>query len=246
MTIVRHTAIVSNYPPCGLGFRVETAELGGLCLFLEERLITSVYVDGFNVYYRAVRGTRFKWLDLRKLAENLFPKDDVKQVLYFTTLLKPRADNPEQPQRQQAYLRALSTLPGLKITYGTFRPLVKRRPLVTPIPGLPTYVEVRDVEEKGSDVNLATRLVADGFQGKYEQAVVISNDSDLANALRCVREEAGLRVVLVNPDRENRSPLSLSAAATYVRRLRKSHLRRSQLPPTLKDSIGVITKPSSW
>ena len=209
-------------------------------------MITSVYVDVFNLYYRAVRDTGFKWLDLRKLAENLFPKDEIKHILYFTALLKPRPDNPQRPQRQQAYLRALSTLPGSKITYGVFRSQKKCRPLVTPIAGLPTYVEVRDVEEKGSDVNLATRLVADGFQQKYKQAIVISNDSDLASAVRCVRDEIGLRVVLVNPDRENRSPRSLSAAATYVRRLRKSHLRQSQFPAVLTDKIGPITKPVTW
>jgi hypothetical protein len=37
-------------------------------------LITNLYVDGFNLYYRAVRGTPFKWLDLRKLGEALFPE----------------------------------------------------------------------------------------------------------------------------------------------------------------------------
>ena len=212
----------------------------------EEWLLTSVYVDGFNLYYRAVRDTDFKWLDLRKLAELLFPEDNVRHILYFTAIVIPRSNDAQQQQRQQAYLRALSTLPELKITYGTFRSLTKRRPLVTPITGLPAYVEVRDVEEKGTDVNLATRLVADGFQRKYEQAIVLSNDSDLASAIRCVRNEIGLRVVLVNPDRKNHSPRSLSDAATYVRRLRKSHLRRSQFPTVLADKIGPITKPTTW
>ena len=29
---------------------------------------TRVYVDGLNLYYGALKGTRFKWLDLVKLA----------------------------------------------------------------------------------------------------------------------------------------------------------------------------------
>ena len=37
-------------------------------------MITNFYIDGFNLYYRAVRNTEFKWLNLRKLAEILFPK----------------------------------------------------------------------------------------------------------------------------------------------------------------------------
>ena len=71
------------------------------------------------------------------------------------------------------------------------------------MPGLPSYVLVRDSEEKGSDVNLATRLLVDGFNGEYEQAVVVSNDADFAAAMRYVRDDLGLRVTLVNPDPKN-------------------------------------------
>ena len=209
-------------------------------------MITSVYVDGFNLYYRALRGTNFKWLNLQRLAKNLFPEDQITRILYFTAIVIPRPNDLQQQQRQQAYLRALSTLPELEIIYGTFRSFTKLRPLVNPLEGLPRYVQVNDVEEKGSDVNLAIRLVADAFQGKYQQALVLSNDSDLAGAIRCVRNEVGLRVVLVNPDAVNSSPRTLSDAATYVKRLRKSHLRRSQFPPILSDGIGPITKPDSW
>ena len=38
----------------------------------------------------------------------------------------------------------------------------------------------------------------------------------------------------------------LADAATYVKRLWKSHLRRSQLPDTLRDGVGVIAKPAGW
>ena len=57
-------------------------------------MITNLYVDGFNLYYRAVRNTPFKWLDLRKLAENLFPNDTIRKVCYFTALLDARPDDP--------------------------------------------------------------------------------------------------------------------------------------------------------
>ena len=114
------------------------------------------------------------------------------------------------------------------------------------MPGLPTHVLVRDSEEKGSDVNLATRLLVDGFKGEYEQAVVVSNDADFASAMRYVRDDLGLRVTLVNPDPRNASPRALAEAATYVKRLWKSHLRRSQLPDVLTDEVGDITKPVGW
>ena len=95
-------------------------------------------------------------------------------------------------------------------------------------------------------MNLATRLLVDGFNGEYEQAVVVSNDADFAGAMRYVKDDLGLRITLVNPDSRNTSPRELANAATYVKRLWKSHLRRSQFPDTLPDEVGVITKPAGW
>ena len=207
---------------------------------------TNVYIDGFNLYYRALKDTRFRWLDLQRLSETLFPDSAILQINYFTARLRPRPDNPGQPQRQLTYIRALHTLDNLKIYYGTFRHRTKRRRLVGPLPGLPTYVEVEDWEEKGTDVNLATRLLVDGFRGGFEQAVVLSNDSDLASPIRYVRDELGIRVVVVNPDARNNAHEDLAKAATYVKSLWKSHLRRSQFQPTLYDDRGTIVKPESW
>lgn len=144
------------------------------------------------------------------------------------------------------YLRVLKTLPGLEIHYGRFKSGTKRRPLAEPAPGLPTSLLFHDSEEKGSDVNLATRLLVDGFNKEYEQAVVVSNDADLAGAMRYVRDGLGRRVTLVNPDPRNTSPRDLSDAATYLKHLRKNHLRQSQFPDTLTDEVGVIVKPTGW
>ena len=209
-------------------------------------MLTNVYIDGFNLYYRALKDTPFRWLDLRNLVEVLFPQDTINRVCYFTALLNARSNNPLQPRRQLVYLRALETLPGLEIHYGKFRSGTKRRPLAEPVPGLPTSMLFRDSEEKGSDVNLATRLLVDGFNREYEQAVVVSNDADFAGAMRYVRDGLDRRVTLVNPDPRNTSPRDLSDAATYVKRLWKKHLRQSQFPDTLTDEVGVIVKPTGW
>ena len=40
-------------------------------------------------------------------------------------------------------------------------------------------VRVMKTEEKGSDVNLATYLLVDAFEDRFDVAVIISNDSDL-------------------------------------------------------------------
>ena len=209
-------------------------------------MTTNLYIDGFNLYYRALKDTPFRWLDLRRLAETLFPQDSINRVCYFTARLDARPGNPSQRQRQQAYLRALATLPGFDAYYGVFRPGVKRRPLAEPVTGLPSYVLVRDSEERGSDVNLATRLLVDGFNGECEQAVVVSNDADFAGAMRYVRDDLGLRVTLVNRTPGTAVRGSWRTPATYVKRLRKSQLRGSRFPDTLTDEVGVIRKPADW
>ena len=74
----------------------------------------------------------------------------------------------------------------------------------------------------------------------------MSNDSDLASPMRYVRDELGLKVTVVNPDNKNYTHRDLEDAATYIKRLRKSHLRRSQFPPMVADAQGRITKPAGW
>ena len=44
-------------------------------------------------------------------------------------------------------------------------------------------------EEKGSDVNLASHLLRDAFSKKFEVAVLITNDSDLAEPVWIVAHE---------------------------------------------------------
>ena len=61
--------------------------------------------------------------------------------------------------------------------------------------------------------------------------MVVSNDADFSGPMSYVRDDLGLRVTLVNLEARN---------------LRKSHLRRSQLPDSLADEIGTITRPGGW
>ena len=46
---------------------------------------TFVYVDGFNLYYGALRGTPWKWLDPVALFEKVLQSQhDIVAVKYFT------------------------------------------------------------------------------------------------------------------------------------------------------------------
>ena len=81
---------------------------------------TWVYVDGFNLYYGALKGTPHKWLDLAALARQVLPATHtVEKIKYFTARVSGAAD-PDAPRRQHLYLSALSTLPEIEIHYGRF------------------------------------------------------------------------------------------------------------------------------
>ena len=81
---------------------------------------THVYIDGFNLYFGAVKGTPYKWLDLQRLCEQLLPIHDIRLIRYYTARISARANDTQAPARQQAYLRALATLPKVSIFYGHY------------------------------------------------------------------------------------------------------------------------------
>jgi uncharacterized LabA/DUF88 family protein len=97
---------------------------------------TTIYIDGFNLYYRALKGTPYKWLDILALSKQLVPSNHViTKVKYFTARVSGAKD-PTSPQRQQIYLRAISTFPEVEIHYGSFLSKSMWRPIINlPIAG---------------------------------------------------------------------------------------------------------------
>ena len=202
---------------------------------------TIVYIDGFNFYYGAVKDTPHKWLDFEAFCRLLLPRDNIVKIRYFTARISALPNDPQAPARQDTYLRALRTLPLIEIHYGHFATRPQRMPLARPPH---RTVEVHRTEEKGSDVNLASCLLRDAFLGECDTAVVISNDSDLAEAVRIAQDDAGIKVGVVNPHpKRNRSR---RLRGTFFKQVRKSALARTQLPAVVHDHNGPIHKPSSW
>lgn len=176
-------------------------------------MLVNVYVDGFNLYYGCLKGTPHKWLDLEALSRRLVPGDEIHRIRYFTAHISPRADDRHRHNRQQYYLRALGTIPCLHIHLGRFQETITRMPLADPGPHGPRTVEVIKTEEKGSDVNLATHLLADAFRGDFETALVITNDADLGEPIRLVRHELGLTIGVASPHPPHRRSGALKPAA---------------------------------
>lgn len=92
------------------------------------------YVDGFNLYHRALRdgrapdGSTYKWLDLEKLAAHVLgnPTYVINRIRYFTARVRALPSDPQAPLRQQMYLRALATLPSVTVHFGFFQKSQRR------------------------------------------------------------------------------------------------------------------------
>jgi uncharacterized LabA/DUF88 family protein len=210
---------------------------------------TRVYIDGFNFYYAAFRRSSFadyKWLDLVGFCEKALPRNDIELVRFFTARLDPSRGRAGQRSRQDVYLNALTMLPRLTIHFGEFVEHAKRQRFVHPPAGGPRAAEVWVPEEKGSDVNLASYLLLDAFRGAFDVAVVISNDADLLEPVRMVREELGRTVGVLRVEGGQRRCI-FSGRADFIRTVRRGHFAAAQLPQELTDSHGRrIVKPREW
>ena len=262
---------------------------------------TYVYVDGFNLYYQ-IRKTPYKWLNLKAMADHILGAGyTVERVKYYTAHVSGAVD-PNDPIKQQMYLRALKTVPEIEAFFGRFMakpiwrpllcaPIADRQitpggavlaeglyqvaavpapvpPAVPAIPAAPVQhmqivrwcmpspsspatnalkVRVYDTEEKGSDVHLAVDLLHDAWNGKYDAAAVLSNDTDLCEAIRIVKDELKKPVVLLCPTPKGASK-PLAAVASSVRHLNHSVLKASQFPDNVPAPAGwkPIVKPANW
>jgi hypothetical protein len=165
----------------------------------------NAYIDGFNLYHGALKHRPgCKWLDLRALCERLLPEEyKLAKLHYFTSRVGHSESDPHQPQRQDIYLRALrgENRPFL-YTKGNFQ----TRTRVLPEVGTGQPVRVRLTQEKGSDVNLAVRLVSDACEADMGAALVVTDDFDQEGALRMVKEECGLKLIVASRGRRKAWP----------------------------------------
>lgn len=208
-----------------------------------------VYVDGFAVYDMCFRHTanrnHLKWLDFRALAVALLPDEELALVRYYTARVGDSPEDPQRASRQDVYLRALATLPGLVICEVNFVRSKREVRLVAPPKGVNPRQTAWVRQEKRSDVTLATHLLTDAFDGRMSVALLVTNDSDFVEPIRIVRERFGIRVVVISPD--DRVSKRLAKAASHARPLDQNLLGVCQLPDVVIDRDGrEIRRPPAW
>ena len=205
---------------------------------------TIVYIDGFNFYYGLVKGTPFKWLDLQFLFHTILSShNNLIKIKYFTARVQPSPTDTDVNIRQDAYLRALSAhCPKVELHFGHF---LRHKIFMENANPPPSSVEVWKNEEKGSDVNLALHLLNDAWSSAYDCAVIASNDSDLAESLRMVKEQHGKIIGLITPGAPKRkTSYQLRRYADFLKPVRRWTLQLCQPPDSIPGT--TIRKPSSW
>ncbi|KAA6458741.1 NYN domain-containing protein [Acidobacteria bacterium AB60] len=236
-------------------------------LFGGTTIKTNVYVDGFNLYYGAAKNTPFKWVNLAALCTNIIPGLNIHRLRYFTAFVKPLPSDPRKRVRQEIYIRALKTLPNVTVHLGHFLQSTVSMPLASPLSTGPRFADVVKMEEKGSDVNIATYMLVDAFRNDCEQLVVITNDSDLAEPVRIINKELKIPVGIFNPQTSDtairrarlsgrplqkaRPSVELKKCARFYREITSEgpacHMALSQFPVQMIDANGhKIQKPATW
>ena len=207
---------------------------------------TIVYVDGFNLYYGALKNTPCKWLDLEQYFSLLRQGDDIRAVKYFTA----HVNRDPRRTRQQAYLTALATRPLVETILGRF----KQKTVACACPGCvgvaPAARAFNVSEEKRTDVNIAIHMLDDAHRGVCDQQVLVSGDSDLVPAIQMVRARfPRIRTVVYVPTRTRQrgAATEIRTAAHRHRTLPLNLLPAAQLPNRLPDGTGgFVERPAGW
>jgi len=202
-----------------------------------------IYIDGFNLYYGAVKNTPWKWLDMERYFSLLLPHDDIQAIKYFTAKILG-----SHKANQEAYIKALSTLNKVQIIYGLFK--YKRIKCLVKNCNHQGSRLFNVPEEKRTDVNIAIHMIKDAIDDKCDRLIVVSGDSDLVPAVKAVKLFDPNKKVIVYVPASNR----VRGAANELRKSSDRHktlpnnlLSKAQFPDQLADSKGgIIQKPEAW
>ena len=170
-------------------------------------------------FHRSHIPTQYKWLDLCRLCQVALPRSAVGAVRYCPARMSVTATDRGRPARQEAYLQALRTRAGLPIHYAEFVVNERYLKLVEPAIGGIKRARVWIREEKG--------------------------DWHLKEPIRLIRQELGKVVGGLHVDGDRRCVFA--GEVEFIRPLRESHVRSSQIPDPVIDSGGkVIHRPAEW
>lgn len=212
---------------------------------------TIVYIDGFNLFYGLLQHKPNRWLDLVKFAEAIVgPHYDILTVKYFTSKTKSYPENPQSLLNQHYYWLALSTLPKIKLIEGFYQKSKRLMPFYRePCKScslVPNHLApVVKLEEKRSDVNIATEMLMDAISENADAFTLITGDSDLAAPVQAIRYQLKKPIAVFNPHKA--TCLELKRFASFYKNIPADLPAQCQLPYNITLPDGTtIHAPTGW
>ena len=199
-----------------------------------------VYIDGFNFYYGLKANKRWKkyyWLDVVKLFEGFMrPNQELIAVKYFSA----RPDDIEQSRRQNAFFQANKENLKFHLILGKY--------LKKEITCFKCGNIIHTHEEKGTDVRIATQIVADAYQKNCDAAIVVSADSDMIPAIELAMQARQKVFVYFPPNQYSSNLASMGGGKPTQLQRYESRFRQSLLPDVIHLSAANydLQIPEAW
>lgn len=190
------------------------------------------YVDGFNMYHAldSLSMPRLKWLNLKALAASfLGAADELVATYYFTAV---HTHDPQRCSRHRRYIDALRAV-GVEVIESKFQSVDKfcRR----------SQRSCPFLEEKQTDVALASRLLVDAMENFMDRAILVSADSDHVPAVKLVLEKRPLIILtLAPPPGRMANARDLGKHINDRREINVGRIERCLLPRTVNWEDGRI------
>jgi uncharacterized LabA/DUF88 family protein len=203
-----------------------------------ERIVC--FVDGFNIYHALdnLQNPSLKWLNLQLLFSRLIrPRTQIiTQILFFSAYPTWK---PDSYRRHRLYVKALSTH-GVTPIMGQF----KNKPRKC----LECHAKWISHEEKETDVNLALALLDLAYKDQYDHAFIASRDSDLAPAIRKVKQNFSNKKISIFSPFNYRHSSELMQAADRHKTITFKHISTSLFSEKVYDAGGnlVVTRPVEY
>lgn len=208
------------------------------------------YVDGFNLYHGLKQAgfKRYYWLDLPAMVSHLLkPHQKITKVKFFTSrVIGPKTLDQSRNAlelkasraRQNSYIEALCTNPIVQLIEGKYQEIQRTCKFCNR--------SWQSNEEKMTDVGIATELLVDAIDDKFDTAILVSGDSDLVPPMRVIRNRLKSKS-LIAAFPPNRYSNELAKIVNGVMHINENVLRRSQLPNTLTRADGyLLRRPIEW
>lgn len=196
------------------------------------------YIDGFNLHLglKSRGWRRFAWLDICALADRLKkPTQTMVAVKYFTAHLSGPGG---KPRRQKLFLEANEAQGRCSFHFGYYQSSRRRCSKC----GFEQEIH----SEKQTDVNIAMELLTDAIDDRFDSALLVTADSDLAPTLEKIKGRLPQKRIIMAfpPDRFSQR---LSEIAHGFISIGRAKLASSQLPVEVTKPDGVVLRrPPEW